>query len=562
MCHSAVVSERFIMRGQFRWLIPILILSVFAVWVSLPDTIISNVQPSCYKNVSGGAPTQGIHLDFDGDCIEEVSLNVRQSLGLDIIGGLRVLLEADLPPGSFTAQNLQDAANNVSKRVDALGVGSATVQVQGSSRILIELPGVTDSCQAIDTIQKTALLEFVDFSGLSGQATQFTGQKILTDKQLEIQSAHDQTAAEATPEATVEVTTEATAESTLEATAEATAAAEATPEATAEPATAATTSGTTSSGGCGTGTTTDTTDTKPPIANPQTGQPFHTVMTGSGLQAAAAQQSSTGQWQIQFQLTSEGSTVFGPYTGSHIGEPMAIVLDGIVLSAPVIQAQLPTGGVITGNFNETAAKQLALQLRSGSLPIPLRVLSSETVGATLGQESVNLSVRAGVVGVIIVLSFMLINYRVPGIAASLALLVFIALNLAVFKLIPVTLTLPAIVGFLISIGTAVDGNILIFERMREEIRAGKDVDTAVEEGFTRAWTSIRDSNLSTIIISLILFLFGQTPGASVVSGFAVTLILGLVLNLFTAIIVTRTFLHVLLLIFRRPIQQRAWLLGV
>jgi preprotein translocase subunit SecD len=558
------------MRGQFRWLIPILLLSIFALWVSLPDTKISNVQDSCYKNVSGGAPTQGIHLDFDGNCIEEVSLNVRQSLGLDIIGGLRVLLEANLPPGSYTAQNLQDAANNVSKRVDALGVGSATVQVQGSSRILIELPGVTDSCQAIDTIQKTALLEFVDFSGLGSQATQFTGQKILTDKQLEIQGAQEQTAAEATPEATVEATTEATAEATTEATAEATleatpeatAAAEATPEATVEPATAATTGGTTSTGGCGTATTTDTTADKPPIANPQTGQPFHTVMTGSGLQAAAAQQSSTGQWQIQFQLTSDGSTVFGPYTGSHIGDPMAIVLDGVVLSAPVIQAQLPTGGVITGNFNESAAKQLALQLRSGSLPIPLRVLSSETVGATLGQESVNLSVRAGVVGVIIVLSFMLINYRVPGIAASLALLVFIALNLAVFKLIPVTLTLPAIVGFLISIGTAVDGNILIFERMREEIRAGKDVDTAVEEGFTRAWTSIRDSNLSTIIISLILFLFGQTPGASVVSGFAVTLILGLVLNLFTAIIVTRTFLHVLLLIFRRPIQQRAWLLGV
>lgn len=189
-------------------------------------------------------------------------------------------------------------------------------------------------------------------------------------------------------------------------------------------------------------------------------------------------------------------------------------------------------------------------------------MSSETVGATLGQESVNLSIRAGIVGVIIVLSFMLINYRVPGIAASLALLVFIVLNLAVFKLIPVTLTLPAIVGFLISIGTAVDGNILIFERMREEIRSGKDMDTAVDEGFTRAWSSIRDSNLSTILISLILFLFGQTPGASAVSGFAVTLILGLVLNLFTAIIVTRTFLHVLILIFRRPMQQRAWLLGV
>ena len=241
---------------------------------------------------------------------------------------------------------------------------------------------------------------------------------------------------------------------------------------------------------------------------------------------------------------------------------MAIVLDGIVLSAPTIQARLDTGGTITGNFTQAEAQTLALQLRSGSLPIPLRVVSSETVGATLGQESVNLSIRAGVVGVIIILSFMLINYRVPGIAASLALLVFIVLNLAMFKIIPVTLTLPAIVGFLISIGTAVDGNILIFERMREEMRAGKDMDTAVDEGFTRAWTSIRDSNLSTILISAVLFLFGQTPGASQVSGFAVTLALGLLLNLFTAIIVTRTFLHIILAITRNAIKDRHWLMGV
>jgi protein-export membrane protein SecD len=222
---------------------------------------------------------------------------------------------------------------------------------------------------------------------------------------------------------------------------------------------------------------------------------------------------------------------------------------------------LPTGGTITGNFNEASAKQLALQLRSGALPIPLRVESTETVGATLGQESVDLSIRAGVIGVAIIFLFMIINYRIPGVAACLALSVFILLNLAVFKLIPVTLTLPAIVGFLISIGTAVDGNILIFERMREELRRGRDLDTAVDEGFARAWTSIRDSNVSTILICLVLFLFGQTPGASMVSGFAVTLILGLLLNLFTATIVTRAFLHLLLFIMRRPLEQRTWLVG-
>jgi protein-export membrane protein SecD len=240
---------------------------------------------------------------------------------------------------------------------------------------------------------------------------------------------------------------------------------------------------------------------------------------------------------------------------------MAIVLDGEVLSAPVIQARLDDGGVITGRFTEDEAKQLALQLRSGSLAIPLRVESAEQVGATLGQESVNKSIRAGIVGVIIVLAFMAIYYRVPGLAADLALLVFIVLNLAVFKFLPVTLTLPAITGFLISIGAAVDGNILIFERLKEEVRDGKTLDDSLGAGFERAWNSIRDSNLSTIIICGILFLFGQTPGASIVSGFAITLALGLVLNLFTAVIVTRTFLYVIIINFREPIVQRKWLLG-
>jgi len=160
-----------------------------------------------------------------------------------------------------------------------------------------------------------------------------------------------------------------------------------------------------------------------------------------------------------------------------------------------------------------------------------------------------------------VLSFMLIYDRVPGVAADLALLVFIGMNLALFKIIPVTLTLPAITGFLISIGTAVDGNILIFERIKEELREGKPLSEALDSGFDRAWTSIRDSNLSTIIICGVLFLFGQTPGASIVSGFAITLALGLILNLFTAVIVTRTFLYLLADWMRSPLQQRQWLLG-
>jgi preprotein translocase subunit SecD len=540
------------MKGPIRWLIVIVLLAAFAVWVALPGTIITNVSATCYQGTdSTPAPEQGIHLDFNGDCDEDFSLNVRQALGLDLVGGLRVLLQAELPPGTYTIDDLRQAANNVERRVNALGVGEATVQVQGSDRILVELPGVTDSCQAINTIQKTALLEFVDFGGLGSQVNQLTGRSILTTQQQLIQQQRDQAN---------------TAEPTVEATVDAPPTSEATAEATAEPA----------SGGGAAATATDTGDENPcasdanlagdaaeqPILNPATGQPFTTVITGAGLQAASAQIDPQGRWVIQFELTPEGGQVFGPFTASRIGQPLAIVLDGVVLSAPTIQAQLDTGGTITGSFTEDEAKELALQLRSGALPIPLRVESAETVGATLGQESVNLSIQAGIIGVLIVLTFMLVYYRVPGVAAALALLVFIILNLAVFKLIPITLTLPAIVGFLISIGTAVDGNILIFERVKEELRSGSPLDSALTAGFDRAWASIRDSNFSTIIICVILFLFGQTPGASIVSGFALTLMLGLIINLFTAVVVTRTFLYILVAILRQTLTQRHWLLGV
>jgi protein-export membrane protein SecD len=533
------------MGSHIRWLVLIILLTVFAVWVALPNTRITNIPENCVTtdNTIVNPPAQGIHIDTNNDCVADLALNVQQSLGLDLIGGLRVLLEAELPAGSYTQEQLAETANSVNRRVNGLGLTEATVQVQGGSRILVELPGVHDPQRAIDTIQETALLEFVDFGGLGAQAQQLEGRRVLTTQQLLVQQQHGElvrTAAqqsgnlsgEATlsPDATAEVTSEAT------------------------PAISGDQAG-------------DTLATvEPGMLNPVTGQPFETVITGAVLQSAAAQISTdliaSGEWMIQFELRPEGVEKFSAYTAANVGQPMAIVLDSIVLSAPTINDPLTTGGVISGNFTEDEAKQLALQLRSGALPIPVRVESAEEVGATLGQESVRLSIRAGVIGVIAVLSFMLIYYRVPGIAAALALLVFVALNLAAFKLIPVTLTLPAIVGFLISIGTAVDGNILIFERIKEELRAGKWLEDALVAGFDRAWNSIRDSNFSTIIICAILFTFGQTPGASIVSGFAVTLAIGLIVNLFTAIIVTRTFLHLLVAFLRQSLVARQWLLGI
>lgn len=479
------------MSPHFRWLLLIVLLAAVALRVSLPD---------------GG----DLVIDSNGDGVPEIALSLEQPLGLDLVGGLRVLLRADLPPEQFSAEDLGQTANNVARRIDALGVSEATIQVlPASGRILVELPGVSDPEQAVRTIQQTALLEFVDFNGLGAQTQDFDGRRILTTAQLEIQEQRRQSLADPA-------------------------------EGEGEP------------------------SAQDALVNPLTRQPFETVMTGAGLQAAVAgfDQMSAGNWLIQFELNEEGGAVFGPFTANSIGQPMAIVLDGVVLSAPIIQAELPTGGVITGDFSEEEARTLALQLRSGALPIPLSVESTAQVGATLGQESVALSIRAGVIGVITVLLFMLVYYRLPGLAADLALLVFIVINLALFRLIPVTLTLPAITGFLIGIGTAVDGNILIFERIKEELRVGKSVDEALNAGFDRAWTSIRDSNVSTIIICIILFLFGQTPGASIVSGFAVTLGLGLVLNLFTAVLVTRTFLHLFVALLRNSPQQGRWLPGV
>lgn len=529
------------MGSTFRWLILIMILSAFSLWVAVPDTKITNVDDLCYDSPED-VPAQGIYLDFNNDCEADFSLNVQDRRGLDLVGGLRVLLEVELPPGSYTLEDLNEAANNISRRVNGLGLTEATVQVQGNDRILVELPGVTDRQQAINTIQQTALLEFVDFGGLSGQAQRLIGQKILTTEQLLIQEQRQSVPS------LPEVTPEATAEATESAGTTFDSAPEATPELTPE---------------ASTETPEDTTtDEAPRLLNPLTGQPFETVITGAALQAAAAQYSVQEGWFIQFELKPEGAAVFGPFTASRIGEPLAIVLDGEVLSAPRINDTLTDGGVIQGGFTEQEAKQLALQLRSGSLPIPLRVESAQEVGATLGQESVRLSIRAGIIGVLVILTFMLIYYRVPGIAADLALMVFVLLNIMFFKLIPVTLTLPAITGFLISIGTAVDGNILIFERIKEELRAGNTIDKALDAGFDRAWNSIRDSNTSTIIICFILFLFGQTPGASIVSGFAITLGLGLVLNLFTAVIVTRTFLTILVKLTEKTLAQRQWLLGI
>jgi preprotein translocase subunit SecD len=275
---------------------------------------------------------------------------------------------------------------------------------------------------------------------------------------------------------------------------------------------------------------------------------LHTVLTGVALDSVSVgQNSTTGEYVINFVLKSDTAKLFSDYTRDNTKKILGIVLDKRVISAPQIQNQIPDGkGLISGNFTRDSANTFAVQLRYGSLPVPVVVVESRAIGPTLGAESVRKSLIAGFIGLTAVMVFMALYYRVPGLVADVALVCYTLFSLALFNLIPVVLTLPGIAGFILSIGMAVDANILIFERMKEELRAGRTLSHAIDLGWSRAWPSIRDSNISTLITCAILFWFGNAFGASMVKGFAVTLSLGVLVSLFTAIIVSRTFLHVVL----------------
>jgi preprotein translocase subunit SecD len=255
--------------------------------------------------------------------------------------------------------------------------------------------------------------------------------------------------------------------------------------------------------------------------------------------------SRAGLPDVAFEFNSDGAQLFGQITQRLIQKPLGIFLDGQEISAPTVQAVLTNNGIITGLSLEQA-RLLALQLNAGALPVPVSIQSETTVDATLGADSVHKSIVAGELALIVVVAFMLLYYRLPGLAASGALLVYALVTLSIFKLIPVTLTLASIAGFILSVGMAVDANILIFERMKEELRSGKTIAAAIRAGEDRAWPSIRDSNTSTLITCAVLYFFGQQFGATIIMGFALVLGIGVVVSLFSAIFVTRTFLELLL----------------
>lgn len=282
-----------------------------------------------------------------------------------------------------------------------------------------------------------------------------------------------------------------------------------------------------------------------------------TGLTGRYLERASVQftQTSLGP-SISLNFNSEGTRLFAEITESNVGRPVAIFLDGVLLSAPIVQEKIGNGQAeITGQFTVEEAKTLVRNLNLGALPVPIHLISSQTIGATLGTDALNQGIYAGLLGLVVIALLMVLWYRLPGLVAVVSLAVYIILMLALFKLIPVTLTAAGIAGFILSVGIAVDANVLIFERLKEELREGKSLYEATIDGFARAWLSIRDSNLSSLISAIILFWFGT----SLIKGFALTMALGIVISMFTAITVTRTFL--LAIGFRTKTRLVAFLFG-
>lgn len=435
-----------------RWLLSFIVLvTAVAIVIDLPRLTV----PYLNQEIGG----YNIDLILFNRHLQR-NLDIRQ--GLDIQGGVRVVLKANMAEiGEGDRDSaLQSAKEIISRRVDAFGVSEPNIftSVAGNEyRINVELPGVTDTQQAIDLIGQTAQLQFKE-------------QK--TEEELQAG------------------------------------------------------------------------DAPPPQADPFK----ETDLTGKDLRRALVNFNQRGgEPQVQLVFNDEGAEKFAQITERNIGKQLAIYLDDQPLTAPRVSQKI-TGGdaVITGQFTMEQARNLAIQLNAGALPVPVEVVEQQNIGPTLGQEAIEKSIRAGLMGLALVALFMIAYYRRLGFLAVIGLVIYGLMTLALYKLIPVTLTLSGIAGFLLSVGMAVDANILIFERMKEELRAGRKLQAAMELGFGRAWDSIRDANVATLLTVFILFNpfdWGFLVTSGTVRGFALTLGLGIVISLFTGVVVTRTLIR-------------------
>ncbi len=410
--------------------------------------------------------------------------------GLDLAGGSQLTYTADvskIAPSDVPAL-MEVLRQVIEKRINVFGVSEPNVQVEESSvvasdkahRLIIELPGVTDVNKAIDSIGKTPLLEF-----------KLIDAKIAAEKQAAVSLVASSTGKNANGSTTIG-------------------------NITVNGASAA--------------------DLDPYVDTGLTGRYLKTASLeftgGNGGRIA-------GEAIVSIVFNDEGAALFEKITREHTGENLAIFLDGEVISAPRINEAI-TGGkaVISGNFKPEEAKALAQNLSFGALPVPIELASTQTIGGALGAEALGQGVRAGVIGFILLSIFMILWYRVPGIVAVIALSIYVVLMLALFQLIPVVMTAAGIAGLILSIGLAVDANVLIAERIKEELIAGKDVQHAISEGFARAWLAIRDSNTAHIIAAVVLFWFGT----SLIKGFALVFGLGVVVSMLSAITISRTLL--------------------
>lgn len=446
--------------------------------------------------------------------------------GLDLQGGVQVTLEARPPAGqSIDSGTMAGTRDTIERRVNALGVSEPVVQTRGDNQIIVELPGVDDPDEAVEVVRETALLEIIDPQG------QYLppGTRVRTSLNPGGESAASETTTAASPVAVVSGTPVASplASPAASPLASPVASPAASPVAVPE-------------------------EVSTPVA---TGPIFTTIISGSDLKDAYRATGPLGEQVVAFTLDGGAADKMFDFTSQNVGRPMSIVIDGVVISSPTVNSAISSEGQIEG-IPANEVDSLVVQLKAGSLAVPLEVVQSRTVGPTLGQDSIDKSLIAGLVGLSIVGLFMILYYRLPGVISVLALLIYTLLVLAIFKIIPVTLTLAGIAGFILSIGMAVDANVLIFSRLKEELRLGRPINYAIEDGFRHAWPSIRDSNITSMITAAILYWFGQYSGASIVTGFALTLFIGVAISMFTAYTVTRTILRVLL--GARPVHDLWW----
>ena len=526
-------------------LLTIVLLVLASVWALYPRTVVERVK------------RDGV---FVFDTIQRVPLK----RGLDLVGGMHLTLEIDESKGAVAnkSEALDRALTVVRSRIDEFGVAEPVVQKIGNDRIAVELPGIDDPVRATEVVQKSAYLQFqiTDKSqAFERNVARFDG--ILRDKGI-IAAAKADTGKGAAKSALP--TLFATSDTGKKAAGDSSAA----DSTTSSNGPFATKVGKAPGGDPGmfmvAESDRDEIDAYLQHPDIQAAMPpgkqikwgADTIMSGSvpyrGLYVLDARPIITGEYLtdakpntvpgegviVEFQLNNEGGRRFKSETGKHVRDYMAIVLDARVMSAPVIQSAIGTRGQITmGGSGLQSAQDLALVLRAGALPVPLIVADRRTIGASLGQDSIDKSIRAGLVAIALVVLIMLVYYRFSGLMAVGGLVLYVLYTLAVLAGFGATLTLPGLAGFVLGIGIAVDANVLIFERIREELDHGKSVRTAIDEGFKHAMTAIIDTNVSTALTALVLYQYGTGP----VKGFAVTLLAGLAATLVACVFSVRTF---------------------